>query len=264
MSADASRGQVDRNGVSAPAAEVVSADEQLQFLRRQRLLAFGWIGLTSTLAIIHPVGGPDTLGFMILAFACTLSGPLAFVIAWRRSTTFRTRIMTIDLGPVILLQTARILGLSMLVLYSRHELNGAFALWGGGLDVIIGATAITFGYIVLAQRPFPRRLFIAWNLLGIFDFVIAWPMLFLVSNTAVGVFGGSGPGVEAFFQFPESFVPIFGVPFTACLHLIALMQLRGGRTPNRTPLFRNTQPASSSSPRPPVARSFSPNKPSTH
>jgi hypothetical protein len=214
-------------------------DEQLRFLRHQAVVVFSWIGFTSALAIIHPFGGPETLGFMITAFVCTLSGPLAFAVAWRRSTTFRQRIMAIDLGPVTLLQTGRILGLSMLVLYSRQELNGAFALWGGGIDVFIGATAITFAYIVLAQRPFPRRLFLSWNLLGLFDFIVAWPMLFLVSNTAAGILGRSGAGVEAFFRFPESFIPMVGVPFTACLHLIALMQLRGGRIPNRTPLFRS-------------------------
>jgi hypothetical protein len=196
------------------------------------------MGLTSALAIMHPFGGPETLGFMTMAFVCTLIGPLAFAIAWRRSAAFRERIMTVDLGPVILLESGRILGLSMLVLYSRHELNGAFAFWGGGVDVFIGATAITFAYVVLAERPFPRRLFAAWNLFGLLDFVVAWPMLFLVSNTAAGIFGGSGPGVEAFFRVPESFIPMFGVPFTACLHLIALMQIRGGRIPNRTALFR--------------------------
>lgn len=233
MFGNAPTGQIDGNGARD--------DEQVRFLRRQRLLAFGWIGVTSALAIVHPFGGPDTLGFMIMALVCTLMGPLAFAIAWRRSTTFRKRVMTIDLGPVILLQTGRILGLSMLVLYSRHELNGVFALWGGGVDVFIGATAITFAYIVLALRPFPRRLFVAWNLLGIFDFVVAWPVLFLVSNTTAGIFGGSGPGVEAFFRFPESFIPMFGVPFMACLHLIALMQIRGGRMPNRTPLFSSTE-----------------------
>ena len=217
--------------------------DQLRFLRQQRLVAFGWVGVTSVLAIVAPFGGPDTLGFMVMAFICTLIGPLAFAIAWRRSATFRTRVMTIDLGPVILLQTGRILGLSMLVLYSRGELNGAFALWGGGVDVFIGATAITFAYIVLAERPFPRRLFVAWNLFGIFDFVVAWPMLFLVSNTSVGVFGESGPGVEAFFRFPESFIPMFGVPFMATLHLVALMQIRGGRLPYRTPLFRSVEPS---------------------
>jgi hypothetical protein len=66
---------------------------------------------------------------------------------------------------------------------------------------------------VLAERPFPRRLFVAWNLLGILDFIVAWAMLFIVSNTAVGVWGGSGPGVEAFFRFPESFIPMFGGRF---------------------------------------------------
>jgi hypothetical protein len=242
MAGMARTGQVDGNGVTAETAER-ARDEQLRFLRQQRRVAFGWIGVTSALAVIHPFGGPETLGFMLMAFVCTLAGPLAFAFAWLRSATFRARVMAIDLGPVILLQTGRILGLSMLVLYSRDELNAAFALWGGGLDVFIGATAITFAYIVLAERTFPRRLFVAWNLLGILDFIVAWPMLFLVSNTAVGVLGGSGPGVEAFFRFPESFIPIFGVPFMACLHLIALMQIRGGRMPNRTALFRSVEPA---------------------
>jgi hypothetical protein len=237
MSKKARATGISGNGDALGAAECAHVDDQLTFLRQQAVVAFGWIGFTSALAIIHPFGGPQTLGFIIMAFTCTLSGPLAFTVAWRRSITFRDRIMTIDLGPVTLLQTGRILGLSMLVLYSRGELNGAFALWGGGIDVLIGATAITFAYIVLAHRPFPRRLFVAWNLLGILDFTVAWPMLFLFSNTPAGVLGGSGPGVEAFFRFPESFIPMFGVPFMACLHLIALVQLHGGRTPNRTPLF---------------------------
>jgi hypothetical protein len=228
---------------AAGATERARVDEQLRFLRRQAVVVFGWIGFTSALAIIHPFGGPETLGFMIMAFACTLSGPLAFAVAWRRSATFREQIMAIDLGPVTLLQTGRILGLSMLVLYSRDQLNGAFALWGGGVDVFIGATAIIFAYIVLAQRPFPRRTFLSWNLLGLFDFIVAWPMLFLVSNTAAGILGGSGPGVEAFFRFPESFIPMVGVPLMACLHLVALMQLRGGRIPNRIPLFHSPSEA---------------------
>jgi hypothetical protein len=219
-------------------ADQIRIDQQVAFLRQQRRLAFGWIAVTSVLAIVHPFGGPETLGFIVMAFFCALAGPLAFAIGWWRSATFRERIMTIDLGPVILLETGRILGLSMLVLYSRGELNGVFAIWGGGLDVFIGATAITFAYIVLAQRPFPRRLFVAWNVLGLIDFLVAWPLLFLVSNTPAGIFAGSGPGVEAFFRFPESFIPMFGVSFTATLHLVALVQIRGGRIPNRSPLFR--------------------------
>ena len=151
MFGKASPRQIDAHGVTADAADCARVEEQLRFLRQQRLVAFGWIGFTSALAIIHPFGGPDALGFMIMAFVCTVMGPVAFAVAW--------------------------------------------------------------------------------------------PMLFLVSNTAVGVLGGSGPGVEAFFRFPESFIPMFGVPFMACLHLIALMQIRGGRMPNRAPLFRNAEPA---------------------
>jgi hypothetical protein len=211
--------------------------EQIRFMRQQGLVVFGYIGLTTALAVLAPLGGPDTLGYLLIAFACTLGLPVAFLSAWRRSATFRERILALDLAPVVVLMTGRILGLAFLVLYSVGELNGVFAFWGGGIDVFIGGTALTVAYTVLAMRPFPRRVFKAWNLFGFFDFVVAWPIIFLFSPTVVGVLAGSGPTTEAAVTFPMSFVPMFGVPLMATLHLIALLQVRGERVPDVNPLF---------------------------
>ena len=229
----------DRGALAEHAAERARLADQIDFMKQQGLVVFGWMTLTTALAVLAPapLGGTDSMGYLVLAFACTITLPLAFAIAWRRSASFRDRVLALDLGPVLLLETGRILGVAILVLYSLHKLPAAFAFWGGGVDVFIGATALTVAYLVLAIRPVPRRLFVAWNLFGIFDFVVAWPIIFLFSATAAGVLAGSGPTTEAFLKFPMSFIPMFGVPFTCCLHLIALMQVRGGREPRVSPLF---------------------------
>jgi hypothetical protein len=213
--------------------------EQLDFMRQQWLVVVGYMTFTTLLAIFAPslLGGTDSMAWLLVSFACTISLPVAFAVAWRRSARFRARVLALDLAPVVLLETGRILGLAILVEYALHELPWQFAWWGGGLDVLIGATALTVAYAVLAMRPFPRRLFLGWNLLGLGDFVVAWPIIFLFSSTAFGVLAGDGPTTEAFLKFPMSFIPLFGVPFTACLHLISLLQVRHLGTPNTSPLF---------------------------
>src|SRR5215211_343229 len=92
--------------------------DQLEFMRQQGLVVFGYIGLTTALAVLAPLGGSDTLGYLLIAFACTLALPVAFLMAWRRSSHFRDRILALDLAPVVVLMTGRILGLAFLVLYS--------------------------------------------------------------------------------------------------------------------------------------------------
>jgi hypothetical protein len=242
--------QVEVPPLEAHDADRSRLDDQLAFMRQQRLVVFGWMSFTVALAVLAPLvlGGTDTLGYLLICFACTLSLPVAFAVTWRRSPRFRERVMAIDLGPVVLLETGRILGLAMLVLYAHDELNGVFAFEGGGLDVFIGASALTIAYTVLPMRPFPRRLFMGWNLLGIVDFIIGWTLVFLFSPTVAGVLAGDGPTTEAFLKFPMSFIPMFGVPFTCCLHLIALLQVRGGREPRVNPLFLRQPGASAKAP----------------
>jgi hypothetical protein len=215
-------------------------NEQLSFMRQQSVVVVGYMVFSTVLAIVAPgiLGGTGSLAWLLLCFTCTLSLPTAFVLAWRRSSTFRARALALDLGPIVLLETGRILGLAILIEYQLGELPGAFALWGGGVDVLIGATALTVAYWAMAVRPFPRRLFLGWNFFGLFDFIVAWPIIFLFSATSLGVLAGDGPTTEAFLKFPMSFIPMFGVPFTASIHLLAIMQVRHLGEPNSTLLFR--------------------------
>jgi hypothetical protein len=232
--------QVDGSGVPGPPTEgrlerTLLAD-QLAYMRNSRLAILGWIALTSAVAALAPIS-TRSMGWLVIVLLSAIGPVIAFAIAWRRSARFRARMLSLDLGAVTLFKTGRILGLAWLVVYSYHKLPAAFAFWAGGIDVIIGGTATTAAYALAAVRPFPRRAFAGWHLFGMFDFVVALPLLVLFSPTAAGVLAGAGPTTEAALQFPLSFIAMAGVPLMWCTHLVALLQLRHKREPRVYPLL---------------------------
>jgi hypothetical protein len=129
--------------------------------------------------------------------------------------------------------------LAFLVLYAEDQLAAEFAFWGGGADLFTGLTAATFAYLVTAMRPFPKRLFVGWNLFGIFDVIVGWAIVFLYSPTAAGVLAGdtAAATTESVLQFPMNFILMFGVPLMVCVHSIAVLQVRHRREPRVYPLF---------------------------
>jgi hypothetical protein len=212
--------------------------DQIGFMNRSRLVIFGWLILTMGVAAVGPLD-TDTLGWLVIAFAASAIPPMAFAVAWRRSAAFRERMLRLDLGALVLLTTARISGLAFLVLYAEGQLAGEFALWAGGADVFTGLSAVTVAYLVTALRPFPKRLFVGWNLFGIFDVIVGWALVILYSPTAAGVLSGEAPAAttQSALQFPMSFILMFGVPLMVCVHAIVLLQIRARREPRPYPLF---------------------------
>src|SRR5206468_9170128 len=78
--------------------------EQLDFMRQQWLVVVGYMTFTTLLAIFAPslLGGTDSMAWLLVSFACTISLPVAFAVAWRRSARFRARVLALDLAPVVL------------------------------------------------------------------------------------------------------------------------------------------------------------------
>jgi hypothetical protein len=216
-------------------------NEQLRYMKTSRGLIFGWIGGTSLLAAFSPLE-TDSLGWLLVVLACALGPVAAFLVAWRSSPRFRARMLSIDLGVLTLFKTGRILGLAFLVLYTYDRLPAEFAFWAGGIDVIVGGTALTVAYTLTAIRPFPRRAFAGWHLFGMLDFVVALPLVVLFSPTDLGVLAGSGPTTEAALEFPLSFIAMAGVPIMWCTHLVALFHLRHYHEPRAYPLFHPSAP----------------------
>jgi hypothetical protein len=151
---------------------------------------------------------------------------IAFLTMYRVWPAFRRFILSLDLVPVTALQAWRFGGLGFLALYVYGILPGQFA-WPAGLgDMAIGASAVWVVW-ALSRRPqfAASRSFAIWNLLGIFDLVVAVGTGATASGMALGVYGEITTGPMA--QMPLVLVPGFLVPCFVMLHLTALFQARG-------------------------------------
>jgi hypothetical protein len=124
------------------------------------------------------------------------------------------------------IQAWRIGGFSFLALYSYGILPGYFA-WPAGVgDMAIGVTAPWIIAALMRERSFAAsKSFVAWNIFGISDLVVAVSMgafgpLFFVDDA-----GGAG-ATRAMAHLPLVLVPAFFVPLFIILHLAALAQAR--------------------------------------
>jgi len=147
----------------------------------------------------------------------------AFFLSYSLSSSIREFILSADLKFVTTVQAWRLGGFTFLVLYSFGYLVGYFA-WPAGVgDMLIGVTAP----LVLARMDTPgytkSNAFIAWNVLGILDLVVA------VSLGALGSLQFGSAGVfpnTVMSQMPMVLIPTFFVPMFLILHSVALLQAR--------------------------------------
>lgn len=162
---------------------------------------------------------------------------LVFLAAYLRSEAFRQLVLTADLRVLTAIQAWRAGGLSFLALYAHDVLPGLFA-WPAGLgDIFIGLTA-PWAMLALIRQPDFRasRLFLAWNLLGILDLVVAVGTGVLSTGFVAGLAGAITTAPMA--QLPLILIPAYFVPLFIMLHLAALLQARRSRrsgVPARAP-----------------------------
>lgn len=147
----------------------------------------------------------------------------AFAICYATSAAFRHFVLSLDLRLLTLAQTWRVGGLVFVVLYLLGKLPGTFALPAGWGDFAIGITAPAVAWY--GRPPFPRKAFVAWNVLGSLDLVLAVTLGVLASATPVGVLAGDVT-TRPMGQFPLSLIPTFFVPLLLIFHLIALIRVR--------------------------------------
>src|SRR5262249_44043147 len=148
---------------------------------------------------------------------------IVFALSYLASAGFRQFVSSLDLRLLTVAQTWRVFGIVFVVLYYLGELPGVFALPAGWGDFAIGITAPLVAWYW--RRPFPQRTFIAWNVLGIVDLVLAVSLGVLSSATPVGILAEDvSTGLMS--RFPLSLIPTFFVPLFLILHLIALIRVR--------------------------------------
>ena len=169
-------------------------------------------------ALVRPPGTPP-LPILIGATA-----PLAaFLAAYRVWPAFRAYVLHSDLPLGTAIQAWRAGGLGFLALHVHGVLPGAFA-WPAGLgDIAVGVTAPWIA-LALVRRPgfVTSRVFVAWNLFGILDLVVAVGTGGLHSALASAGEVTTGPMAE----LPLVLIPAYLVPLFLMLHLAALFQAR--------------------------------------
>ena len=192
------------------------------------LLAF-WFALVFLLgvegAFVRPQQAPPVP--ILLGFAVPL---VVFVAAYLGSGAFRAMILGADLRLLTAIQAWRAGGLGFLALYAHGVLPGLFA-WPAGLgDIAIGVTApwVALGLI---RRPtfVASPQFVAWNLFGILDLVVAVSTGALSSGFVFGLAGKVTTAPMA--QLPLVLIPAYFVPLFIMFHLAALFQARRNPLP---------------------------------
>jgi hypothetical protein len=150
---------------------------------------------------------------------------IVFLAAFWVSPQFRDFVLAIDLRLTTGVQAWRFAGFGFLALYTNGLLPGYFA-WPAGLgDIAISITAPLMIVALIRQPSFAAsKTFVAWNVLGILDLVVAVGMGALAPRLFVNVSGAITTAPMA--HLPLVLIPAYFVPVFIILHLAALFQAR--------------------------------------
>jgi hypothetical protein len=146
--------------------------------------------------------------------------PIAVFLLWfRASRGFREFVLSLNPRTLTFVQSWRLGGFTFLVLYSAGILPGAFALPAGWGDIAIGATAplVAMGLVSFSRRG----AFILWQIVGMFDLVLAVTM-----GAVTSMLWPHGVNTAVMAALPLSLIPTFVVPLLLMLHITCIAQAR--------------------------------------
>ncbi len=166
----------------------------------------------------------------------TVIVPIAlFLAAYAASPSLRRLVLAQDLTALTMLQHWRVLGFAFLMLYAHDVLPALFAWPAGFGDIAIGfATPLVVRALLRRPDFATSRRFLAFNLLGLLDFVVAAATASLASGAFPALL--SGPLTSAPMEtWPLLLFPAFFVPAFTILHLSVLFQVAAQRRAARLP-----------------------------
>jgi hypothetical protein len=192
------------------------------------VLFAAWLGLAFWLGALGLFATPQGAPPIPLLLAVLIPVAL-FVSGFWTWPSFHHFVLEADLRLLTGIQAWRWAGFGFLGFYAAGLLPGYFA-WPAALgDMAIGLTAPWIA-LALANRPgfATSRAFIAWNIFGILDFVVAIGM----GAVAPRLFPDLTQGVTTalMVHLPQVLIPTFAVPMFTTFHLIALFQARHGES----------------------------------
>jgi hypothetical protein len=123
------------------------------------------------------------------------------------------------------LQVYRIFGSAFLVGWALGNIPGTFALPAGIGDVTVGLLALPVAAYLQSGARGGRAAAIAWNVLGLLDFVSAVSLGFLSTPGPFQLIVPNPPNT-LLGTYPTVMIPAFAVPSSILLHALSLRQLR--------------------------------------
>jgi hypothetical protein len=152
------------------------------------------------------------------AIAIAAAAPILLFAVWSAaSPSFRAFVMSLNPRALTALQTWRIIGFVFVLLQAYRLLPAMFAYPAGFGDILIGATASLVAWQLGTPRY--RNAFMAWQVLGIADLLVA-----VGTGTLSGVLEPSGISMMPMTVLPLSLVPTFLVPLFLVFHMICIAQ----------------------------------------
>jgi len=191
-------------------------------MKNYKALTAGLIGGWFVFAVLASALGlfTNTSNGIGVAVALAAGVPLvAFGIWLAVPEGFRNFALSLNPRVLTFAHSWRILGLVLVVLALRGILPDVFALPAGVGDMLIGATAPLVA--LKLATPNHRASFIAWQLLGMGDLVMAVSL-----GVTAGMLGSQGASISPMTVLPLSLVPTFIVPLLFMSHVVCIAQAR--------------------------------------
>ncbi|MFL5493413.1 MAG: hypothetical protein ACJ8DC_03410 [Gemmatimonadales bacterium] len=188
----------------------------------------GWLGAALLLAP-HPSSLLTTDRFaispMIPVFA--LASFAIALLAFLFSPTVRRVLGAASLPALMGVQVYRAVGFVFIVLLVQGQLPAHFAEPAGWGDIAVGLAAPVIALALARGVGGSRALAIGWNVFGLLDLFVAVGMgTGLLAAVLMPELGPRVPPAAAMGAFPMILVPLFAVPLSIILHVIALGRLR--------------------------------------
>jgi hypothetical protein len=183
---------------------------------RVLLGALLWLGAVLAVMASGILAGahPPTLQIIVVAETALL------IILYSRSTVFAEYARTSAPWRLTVFHLWRVIpGIGFLLLYRRGLMPQDFAVTAGIGDVAVAILAPVFALVALRSAPAAMKAVLAFHLIGLLDLIL------VVSNAARITFADPA-SMRMLLQAPLVMVPIFWVPLTIFLHIVAIDQCR--------------------------------------
>jgi hypothetical protein len=174
-----------------------------------------WLAAASIIGALGLLGRLRPPGPQLILLGLTV----ALLASAHLARPLRAWVTQVDLRVLVGVHVGRLLaGATFLVLVGRGALPAAFLQAGIG-DATVALLAVALIALVAPTRPGSRRLYLAWNVIGLAD-------ILLVLATGVRLGLRTPEAMAAFGHLPLVLLPLFLVPLVLATHVWLFGRLR--------------------------------------